>query len=222
MTPQDYIAHIEQAFANAQQGISKCSQDLLHMDGMTGKKTRHLYNNLLNMPDARYLEIGVWLGSSTCSALYKNNVTYAVAIDNWSEFGGPKKQFLENLERFGCTDKVKFIEHDFKKLDVSQLPKFNLYLFDGGHEFEDHVEALLHMLDCLDDVFIWIIDDWNWRNVRAATKFAIEQCGCKILHGREVRMTQNDLDTDPPFAKEEYWNGVCILLLQKPSPNATP
>ena len=28
------------------------------MDGMTGKKTRHFYNNLLNTEDARYLEIG--------------------------------------------------------------------------------------------------------------------------------------------------------------------
>ncbi len=215
MKISDTIAHIQQAFENAQKGISKCSPELLAMDGMTGKKTKHLYNNLLDMPDARYLEIGVWLGSSTCSALYKNNVTYACAVDNWSEYGGPKAQFQANLERFQITDKVKFLEADFMKLDVSALPKFNIYLFDGGHEYEDHVMALFHMLDCLDDIFIFIVDDWNWRNVRGATQFAIEQCGCKILHGIEVRMTTDDMATDPEIAKEEFWNGVCILLLQK-------
>lgn len=32
------------------------------MDGMSGIKTRHFYNNLLNYYDARYLEIGTWKG----------------------------------------------------------------------------------------------------------------------------------------------------------------
>jgi precorrin-6B methylase 2 len=220
MNIDQYKAHIERAFEKAQQGISKCSPELLAMDGMTGKKTRHLYNNLLDMSGARYLEIGIWLGSSTCSAVYKNNVTYAYAIDNWSEYGGPKQQFQDNLERFGCTDKVKFIEHDFMKLDVSTFPKFNIYLFDGGHEYEDHVMALWHMMDCLEDVFLFIVDDWNWRNVRAATKFAIEQCDLTILHGLEIRMTTDDTDTPSHIAKEEFWNGVCVLLLQKKSPLA--
>ena len=37
---------------------------------MTGIKTRHFYNNILNTDDARYLEIGAWKGSSICSAMY--------------------------------------------------------------------------------------------------------------------------------------------------------
>ena len=215
MNIEQYKNHIEQAFEKAQQGISKCSEELLNMPGMSGKKTRHLYNNLLNMSDARYLEIGVWLGSSTCSALYKNDVKYAYAIDNWIEYGGPKAAFEGNIKHFDVKEKLTFLESDFMKVNVQTLPTFNIYLFDGGHEYEDHVMALFHMIDCLDDVFIYIVDDWNWRNVRAATKFAIEQCNLSILHGIEVRMTLDDLDTPPETAKEEFWNGVCILLLQK-------
>ena len=51
------------------------------------------------MKEARYLEIGTWKGSSICSAMCNNKIT-CVAIDNWSEFGGPKNIFLENYYSF--------------------------------------------------------------------------------------------------------------------------
>ena len=219
MNIEQYKAHIQRAFENAQQGISKCSSEILAMDGMTGKKTRHLYNNLLNMPDARYLEVGVWLGSSFCSALYNNTLTYAYASDNWSEYGGPKDQFEANVKKYKGTNDVHFLEGDFKLLDVATLPKFNIYLFDGGHDYEDHVLALWHVIDCLDDVFIYIIDDWNWISVREGTKFSLHQYDCTILHGVEIRMTTDDTHTEHTVAKEEFWNGVCVLLVKKNSPS---
>ncbi len=51
------------------------------------------------MEDCRYLEIGVWKGSSLCAAMWKNEIT-CLAIDNWSEFGGPKSRFLYNFNKF--------------------------------------------------------------------------------------------------------------------------
>jgi hypothetical protein len=59
------------------------------MKGYSGKKTRHFYNNLLSIEDARYLEIGTWKGSTLYSAMYGNKaqITY---IDNWSQFGNAK------------------------------------------------------------------------------------------------------------------------------------
>lgn len=55
-----YKQIIENAFENAEKNISKINDEILHIDGMSGKKTRHFYNNLLNIEDARYLEIGTW------------------------------------------------------------------------------------------------------------------------------------------------------------------
>jgi hypothetical protein len=63
---ETYKNHIELSFQNAEKNISKITQDIINMEGMTGINTRHFYNNLLNMPDARYIEIGTWKGSSVC------------------------------------------------------------------------------------------------------------------------------------------------------------
>jgi hypothetical protein len=89
---ETYKTLIDTAFKNAENDISKLTDDILSMEGMTGKKTRHFYNNLLNTEDARYLEIGCWKGSSVCSAMYGNKAKI-VCIDNWSEFEGPKTEF---------------------------------------------------------------------------------------------------------------------------------
>ena len=92
ITVNDLIAHIEHSFDYAEKGISNITNEILAMEGMSGTKTRHFYNNLLNKDEARYLEIGTWKGSSVCSAMYKNHAT-VVCIDNWSEFNGPKREF---------------------------------------------------------------------------------------------------------------------------------
>ena len=119
---------VEKAFKNAENNISKITNDIINMEGMSGKKTRHFYNNLLNTEDARYLEIGTWKGSSVCSAMC-NNKAKVICIDNWSEFGGPKNEFLINFEKFKGKNDATFIENDCYKVDVSILPNFNIYMY---------------------------------------------------------------------------------------------
>ena len=52
---EKYKAIVDLAFQNAENNISKITDDIISMDGMSGIKTRHFYNNLLNTEDARYL-----------------------------------------------------------------------------------------------------------------------------------------------------------------------
>jgi hypothetical protein len=82
---ETYKTLIETAFKNAENNISKNTNDIINMEGMSGTKTRHFYNNLLNTEDSRYLEIGTWKSSSVCSAMCGNKAK-VVCIDNWSEF----------------------------------------------------------------------------------------------------------------------------------------
>ena len=124
--------HIEVAFYNASNNESKITDEILNMSGFSGKKTRHFYNNLLNKDDARYLEIGTWKGSSVCSAMCGNKAKI-ICIDNWSEFGGPKDEFLTNFNTYKGVNEASFIEQDCYKVDTSQLPKFNIYMYDGNH-----------------------------------------------------------------------------------------
>ena len=65
-TVNEYKNHILKSFENAEKNISKITNDIIMIDGMTGIKTRHFYNNLINYKDSRYLEIGTWKGSSVC------------------------------------------------------------------------------------------------------------------------------------------------------------
>ena len=202
---------IDEAFQNAENNISKITDDIIVMEGMSGTKTRHFYNNLLNVEDARYLEIGTWKGSSVCSAMCSNKAK-VTCIDNWSEFGGPKSEFLENLEKFKGDNDATFIENDCFKVDVSTLPKFNIYMYDGNHTNDSHYKALLHYYDCLDDIFIFIVDDWNWHDVREGTINAINKLNLKVLYEKEIRLS---LDGTCTNNSNTWWNGIYVAILQK-------
>ena len=184
------------------------------MDGMSGTKTRHFYNNLLNTENARYLEIGTWKGSSVCSAMCGNKAK-VICIDNWSEFGGPKSEFLVNFEKFKGDNEASFIENDCYKVDVSVLPKFNIYMYDGNHTSKSHYKALLHYYNCLDEVFIFIVDDWNWKRVRDGTSNSIQKLNLIVLYEKEIRLTWNDSHTQQPQARDTWHNGIYVAILQK-------
>lgn len=205
---ETYKTLIETAFQNAENNISKITNDIINMEGMSGTKTRHFYNNLLNTENARYLEVGTWKGSSVCSAMCKNKAN-VVCIDNWSEFGGPKTEFLANFEKFKGENKASFIENDCFKVDVSELPKFNIYMYDGNHTNESHYKALLHYYNCLDDVFIFIVDDWDWEVVRDGTMKSIQKLNLKVLYEKEIRTIFNNTEA------ENWWNGIYVAILQK-------
>jgi len=209
-----YISHIKNSLYEARFKKSKLNKEILKMDGLSGDMTRHFYNNIVNFDDARYLEIGTWKGSSVCSAMYKNNATI-VCIDNWSEFNGPKDEFMNNFNKYKGNNKASFIEHDAFSLNISILPKFNMYMYDAGHEEEEQCMALTHYYDCMDDIFIYIVDDWNWAKVRNGTKKGIEKCNLKILYETEIRTTDNDEHSSFYIAKISWWNGMYVALLSK-------
>jgi hypothetical protein len=211
--------HIETAFEKAEKGESKITDGIINMEGMTGKKTRHFYNNLLNKDDARYLEIGTWKGSSVCSAMCGNKAK-VVCIDNWSEFNWsefnyPKNEFLVNFNTYKGENDATFIEQDCFKVDISQLPKFNIYMYDGNHDEHNHFNALKYYYDCLDNMFVFIVDDWNWEKVRTGTYTAFHQLKLTILYEKEIRLTTDNSHTPEPLAKETWHNGIYVAILQK-------
>ena len=211
---ETYKTLIKTAFQNAENNISKITNDIINMEGMSGTKTRHFYNNLLDISDARYLEIGTWKGSSVCSAMCGNKAK-VICIDNWSEFGGPKNEFVSNFKNFKGDNEAFFIESDCYKVDVSTLPKFNIYMFDGNHTEESHYNALLHYYNCLDDLFIFIVDDWNWTDVRNGTISCIKKLNLKVLYEKEIRTTMDNSVPPQPFLSQNWWNGIYIAILQK-------
>lgn len=191
--------------------------DILEYKGMTGTKTRHLYNNMLShFDDNKYLEIGTWYGSSSISAIYKNKVE-ALFIDNWSQFGGDPNIFMEALQKYEGDSDLYLIESDCWKVDLDSLDKkFNIYLYDGGHTVSDHYKSLEYYLPILDDSFIFMVDDWCWPDVREGTMKAIRDLDLKIHFRHEEFLNSDELKNMPEHkGKETWWNGIGIFLLSK-------
>ena len=209
-----YRLVVERAFECAERGVSNITEDVKSMDGMSGAKTRHFYNNLVGMPSARYLEIGTWKGSSVCAAMCGNDAD-VLCIDNWSQFGGPKADFLRNFEAYRGKNRASFLEADCFSIDVSTLPKFNIYMYYGDHSEESHYRALAHFLPCLDDVFVYVVDDWNWNQIREGTRRAIRDLGLEVVYEREVLLTQDNTHTPVEEARRTWWNGIYVAVLKR-------
>lgn len=189
--------------------------DVLAIEGMSGRKYRMFINQLIgSIANPRYLEIGVWQGSTLCSAIHKNKVR-ALAIDNWTEYGGPAREFFANLARFRGDADVSFLEADFRAVDYSRLEKFNVYMFDGPHEEKDQYDGLALVQPALDDHFIFIVDDWNWPGVRQGTRKAIETLGLQLDFVAEIRTTLDD--TQPAHQKQfsDWHNGYFLAACSK-------
>ncbi|MGA8153895.1 MAG: class I SAM-dependent methyltransferase [Terriglobales bacterium] len=216
-TDSPLIAYLQSAFNKAMAGAGRMDPAVLEIDGMSGRKYRLLINNLVaTLPNARYLEIGTWSGSTLCSAINGNTVR-AAAIDNWSEFGGPKAQFLQNLQRFKTPGaEVSFIERDFRSVDFAALGRFNVYMFDGPHTAADQFDGISLVLPALDDEFILIVDDWNHPPARQGTLKALDDLKLSVLHSFEIRTTMDGSHATLARQASDWHNGYFIAVVSKP------
>jgi len=187
------------------------------LEGMSGKKYRYLINALIeSLAEVQYLEVGSWKGSTACAAMY-GNPGKAICIDNWSEFGGPKTDFLENIHKVMTAEtEITHIEQDFRQVDWASLPKANVYLFDGPHQEQDQIDGIMFALPALKDAFFLIVDDYNFPEVRRGTQTAIEQSALHVHCAIEVRTTQNDkLATFFRSNLSDWHNGYYIAFVSK-------
>jgi hypothetical protein len=211
---------VRSALEKALADMTKLTPEILAIPGMSGRKYRCFINNLIEqLPEPRYLEIGSWAGSTLCSAIFCNDVD-AVAIDNWSLFGGPADKFFQNLASFKGRARVSFLEKDFRKVDFSSLGstfgRFNVYLFDGPHNFQDQYDGVMMAQPTLEPCYVQIVDDWNWPSVRNGTMKAITDLGLHIDFMAEIRTSLDDKHAPPPVGRESDWhNGYFIAVLSR-------
>lgn len=191
----------------------------LALPGMSGWRYRLLINRLISlMDDASYLEVGSWMGSTLCSAIHDNKVR-ALAIDNWSEFGGPRDAFFKNLAEHRTPHAhVTVVESDFRKANFAFLgAPFEVYLFDGPHGENDQYNGIALALPALAEQFILIVDDWNFPPVPAGTRKALRDLGLTILHTIEIRTTADGAYPEVHNEESEWHNGYFIAVISKPA-----
>ena len=95
---------------------------------------------------------------------------------------------LKHLDKFLPIPKFHSFSKNCWDIDIvtlRSLHKFNIYMYDGNHSETSHYSALNHFLSCLDEVFIYLVDDWNWESVRSGTMQSIIDTKCEILYNNE-------------------------------------
>jgi hypothetical protein len=222
---EKYKNHLEKSIEKAEKNESKLIDEIFLIEGMTGIKTKHFYNNLLELDESRLLEIGCYKGSSSCSFLYKNK-SNMVFMDNFHDFllnelhnkvdsKEPIQEFLQNIYKYKGYNNIDFFNEDCFKININKLGIFNIYLYDGDHSYESQYNALKYYINNMDDVFIFIVDDWNDEPVRRGTFDAIRDLNLKNVWNHEIRLTYDNKHTPPDIAHQTWWNGVYICILQK-------
>lgn len=204
----NYSYHIDDCIKKTLNGHSKLNEKAITMDGMSNFNVRNLLNLLLEIPNAKYLEIGVWKGSTFYSALHKNNPSYALAIDNWSQFNGSTEHFLKTMSDLEC--EYNFLDKESFTVDVNNeiKQKINIYFYDGDHSKESQSLAITHYLDAMEDEFIYICDDWNFGSASEGTLEAIEKVNLSIEKSWVLKADYNgDI--------KNWWNGLWVAHLKK-------
>ena len=212
-----YGTAIKASFETALALESKLPNWVLELEGMSGRVYRRFINSLVaSIDDPRYLEIGSWAGSTSCSAMFGNTVKIT-CIDNWSEFEGPKGIFLRstNDARSDGVD-FQFIENDFRAIDYSDIGRFNIYLFDGPHAYADQFDGIVMAQAALENSYVQIVDDWNWPYVRNGSIDAMRKAYLQEICSIVIRTTQDDSHPVTATRQNSAWhNGYYIGVLTR-------
>lgn len=216
------IDTVKIALTKSKNNESKISEKTKNLPGLTSEKVKHFINNLCELPDCKYLEAGVFQGSIFAAAVEKNDLV-ATAIDNFSESsiipmdsnvninsekGNNKEIFLKNIKDLVLNKQVNIIDSNVFETDLNKISlKSNVIFMDIEHTYESHYNFLNKFYEKIDNTFVYVVDDWNWLQVRDATFKSIEDLKLKTLFKEEIFTKGED--------KNDYWNGLGIFVLNK-------
>lgn len=169
---------VKESLENAEQGRSKLPGEVEVLNGMSSQKIRRFLNNLCSYGPCKYLEIGVWSGSTLVPAMYDNDVQ-AVAIDNFSQFQeqNPREQLNGNLLKYGSHLKqYQIMERDCFDAFRNVHHKANVYFYDGDHGEHETRTAIEIYGKANAQPFILVVDDLDLTDsVRAGIGKALER-----------------------------------------------
>jgi hypothetical protein len=202
-----------------QSNIPKNSEVITSIRGMSTPETRHCMNNI-NRYGENYLEIGSHRGSTFVSSMFGHNKK-GWSIDNYTEFcdvgfgpgedGTHKQEFMTNIRKhLNC--QINFFEEDSFKFDLSKITEpVDVYMYDGDHDQDKQRMAIEYYYPVLNDIFLFIVDDWNSQAVRDGTYEGIKNTDCCILAELPLRTPVNSYD--------QWWSGIYMAFLAKECPS---
>jgi predicted O-methyltransferase YrrM len=160
-------------------------------------------------PNEVYLEVGSWKGLSIIGAMLGNQHHRFYAIDDFSQFQGPKRDFQSNIQRYGLSESLRFIEGDCFEIFRTKFlgsQKIGVYFYDGNHSYYSQYHALKAIEPFLADNALLIIDDCSFPQVKAVNSiFYRFHPNIRLLF--DIASEYN--------GEPRWWNGIQILTYRK-------
>ena len=185
-------------------------KELLKIDSMSTFAIGYVINKIcqeLN-DNENYVNIGVWKGFSMIAGMLNTNCN-VYGNDNFSQFDGPKKEFIRKFNSLKNEEKHFFYECDYKDFfkNFEKLKKsISFYYYDGEHTYKNQFENLIIAKEYFKSGTIILVDDINFQEVESGTKDFISK------YPNEYKIIK-DIKTANNHCHPSYWNG--LFLFQK-------
>jgi hypothetical protein len=178
---------------------------LTNVDGMSTAANCYLINEICKSLNENqlYLNIGVWNGLTYFAGLINTNCK-AIGVDNFSQFGGPRNNFLkhyENFKRLGS----QFYDKDYINYFKTHTDKIDFYFYDGHHSYDNQYQAIIKVAPFLKKDSLVLVDDTNNEEPRNATFNALKDLNLKYDIWCDIKTAQNGHPT--------YWNGLLLCQI---------
>jgi hypothetical protein len=150
-----------------------------------------------------FVNVGVWHGFTLLSGIANNAEKRCIGVDNFSEYGSPRKAFLKRFNDY------RSVAHSFYEMDYLDYfqgvhkEEIGFYIYDGNHTYENQLSGLKAAEPFLCEKGMILIDDANYSGVRQVTKQFISESSneYRILFDRATYSNYH-----PTF-----WNGIIII-----------
>ena len=130
-----------------------------------------------------------------------------IGVDNFSEFGSQREDFLKNFKLYQKEEIHSFYEDDYKiffKNFEKNNEKIDFYYYDGEHSYKNQYDNLEIVENFLSRGSIIMIDDINFVEVETATKDFINKNISKYEIIKEIKTANNN-------CHPSFWNGIIII-----------
>lgn len=183
------------------------------VDGMTSPKVRYLLNAIVSQdPNSRHLEVGSYKGATLISSMINNFHASALAFEDFSEYS-VESDLDKNLSRYrGSMGETRLIKRNFfKEVIPEEMLPITSFFYDGDHSRGSQKAAVLRAVEMCHGALVFMVDDWNWSDVRRGTWDGIGEA-------RVAKFSFWELTARHNWDDAEYHNGVGLFVLSNACP----
>lgn len=154
--------------------------------------------------DECFVNVGVWNGFSFLCGLTANPGRKCIGIDNFSQFGGPRHEFMQRFNKYKSPNHL-FFDMDYQEYFKTHAGDIGFYIYDGNHAREHQYQGLTVAEPFFSDNCYILIDDINSAGPMEGTE--------EFLKKSRFRYNMIFCQETSHNMHPTYWNG--LLVLQK-------